>query len=263
METIAGVDGCKGGWLVAVTEEWPSSTPTLTLCRTFKEVIDTTASCSVTVIDIPIGLLNGKSERLCDTQAREALADRQIPNARSRVFRAPPRSALHVFDGGTREQQWPEFTNTVEQLTGKRPTKQTFDFSAKVKEVDDAMNPDWQQRILEFHPEPAWKRVARSTLRSKHTASGLLQRLNLLRELGATWVLGLVDHPSLREPKREPKLDDLLDALIGLTVAHDISRHSTPSERANELKKDLYLNRFPKGKPESDEEKQLRMEIWY
>ena len=279
METIAGVDGSKGGWLVAITAEWPSVKPTFTLCPTFKHVIDitsersvidatckcvicTTSECCVAVVDMPIGLPNGSSERLCDPQARVALADKRIPSPQARVFKEPLRSALHVFDAGnglTRPQQWTEFQKTIKDLSGKNPTRQTFDFSAKVKEVDDAMNPELQQRIVEFHPEPAWKRMAGKVLQSKHKASGLLQRLKLLQEIGASWITDLEGDPILADVA----LDDLFDAVIGLAVAHDISRHSTPSERANELKKDLYLNRFPKGKPEIDEEKQLRMEIWY
>jgi predicted RNase H-like nuclease len=262
MDTIAGVDGCKGGWLVAITERWPNARPELTFCPTFSDVICKTASCNVTVIDIPIGLLDGESERVCDPQAREALADKQIPNTHSRVFRAPPRSALHVFDpvnGWTTQQQWTEFQKAIRTLTHKSPTKQAFDFSAKVKDVDDAMDPELQKRILEFHPEAAWKRMAERTLQSKHTASGLLRRFNLLHDHGADWVPSLVNDPVLKRVK----LDDLFDALLGLFVADGISRYSMSSDRATEVEDGLGLNRFPKGKPEIDAVKHLRMEIWY
>src|SRR5947209_7180298 len=100
MNRIAGVDACKGGWLVATTDEWPVEKPKLRVCQTFKEVIleIQARDVGVAVVDIPIGLPEGESERSCDTQARRALCDKQVLNAHSRVFRTPPRSALEFLE---------------------------------------------------------------------------------------------------------------------------------------------------------------------
>jgi threonine dehydratase len=252
MAIIAGVDGCKAGWLVAITEDWPATKPVLKLCPRFENVVEETASCDVTVIDIPMGLPVGASGRRCDTQARKRLCEHGVPNAHSRVFRAPPRSVLQFLE-------WPEFQRHITELISVSPTKQAFDFSAKVKEVDDAMDSALQERIIEFHPEPTWKRIAGYTLQSKHTALGLLQRLKGLQELHADWIFDLMNESMLTKVN----LDDLLDAIVGLDVATNIRQHSTPSDRAAVLAKVAHLNRYPDGKPEMDEEKQLRMEIWY
>jgi predicted RNase H-like nuclease len=265
MDKVAGVDGCKGGWLVAISEDWPAVKPTLKLCPTFNGVIAETASCERAVVDIPIGLPKAGTERSCDVQATKAIYDRRIPNTHSRVFDAPPRSALQFVSYGRRvtrkeaAEQWEKFRDHIMLLRRKKPTKQEFDFSPKVKEVDDAMNPELQQRILEFHPEPAWKRIARSTLQSKHTASGLLQRLDVLQNVGATWISDLMGDPTLTNVN----LDDLLDAIVGLDVAHNIGRYSTPSDRGAALPESAQIHRYPEGNPEMDEEKRLRMEIWY
>jgi threonine dehydratase len=249
---VAAVDGCRAGWLLAVADDWPNTKPNLKLCGRFEDVIHETVSCDVTVVDIPIGLPTGASERFCDTQARKAICDRRVSNAHSRVFRAPPRSALQQLD-------WQAFQKHITKLTGVSPTKQAFDFSAKIRDVDNSMNPELQQRILEFHPEPTWKRLAGCTLQSKHTASGLLQRLKVLQEAQMDCILGLVDDPAARKVT----LDDLLDAIVGLAVADSISRYSQPLDRHAELKKDVGVHRYPEGKPEIDDDKKLRMEIWF
>ena len=57
---IAGVDGCRGGWLVAKSECWPFRTPlTLNVCKSFAEVLDATQDCESVVVDMPIGLPKG------------------------------------------------------------------------------------------------------------------------------------------------------------------------------------------------------------
>jgi len=250
--TVAGVDGCKGGWLVAITEQWPQMKPSLKVCPKFSDVISETRSCSATVIDIPIGLPQSNSERRCDLQARKAICDSRVPNAHSRVFRPPPRSALQFSD-------WQGFQRHISELIHISPTKQAFDFSPKIKEVDDGMDPDLQRRILEFHPEPTWKRIAGYTLQSKHNAAGLLERLNVLQKLGANWILEFIDDPVMRKVA----LDDVLDAVVGLGVADRIDGDFTPTDRTSETTTRVDQHRYPEGEMEMDKEKDLRMEIWF
>ena len=51
------MDGCRGGWVVAISDGWPpSSLLTVEVCGTFLEVLDVTADCEAVAIDIPIGL---------------------------------------------------------------------------------------------------------------------------------------------------------------------------------------------------------------
>ena len=87
---IAGVDGCKRGWLVALGDGWPTkSLPKLKICADFKAVLEATRDCQVVAIDMPIGLTDGADERECDLLARKALS----PGGGSRVFPAPRRPA--------------------------------------------------------------------------------------------------------------------------------------------------------------------------
>ncbi len=56
--------------------------------------LELTDSCEIVVVDIPIGLPEGKEPRLCDLQVRERLGK----DGSNRVFLAPPRKALGVED---------------------------------------------------------------------------------------------------------------------------------------------------------------------
>ena len=49
---VAGVDGCKGGWVVAL---WGRGVE-LILCADFVEVVEVTRDCSAVAVDMPIGL---------------------------------------------------------------------------------------------------------------------------------------------------------------------------------------------------------------
>ena len=48
---IAAVDGCKGGWLVAMSDQWPPQTIiTATVCPDFEEVLKGVFDCSTVVL---------------------------------------------------------------------------------------------------------------------------------------------------------------------------------------------------------------------
>ena len=233
---IASVDGYEGGWVVAMTAGWQSSEPPqLVACPNFAAVLEATKSCKVVVVDMPIGLPSGKEPRACDLEARKALGK----EGQTRLFLCPPRQSL---EANTPE----EFQKRIKELTGKGAGLPVWGIVRRIKEVDGAMNPKLQDRVMEFHPELAWKRLEGSVLATKHGAQGLLQRINIVNNHECTWLAGLnTDHvPS------KVKLDDVLDSIVGLSVAHAIAQD--PS----------YKNRFPRSDPPKDE-RGLRMEIWF
>lgn len=232
---IASVDGYKKGWLVVQSIGWPClQTPVIRPCKTFSEVLNITRECSVIVVDMPIGLPDQRY-RSCDELARRKLGTK----AQSRVFYAPPRSTLAAND-------WEHFKQLHKQVQGRGLSKQVFGLYAKMAEVDCFMSPARQGRVREFHPELAWARLAGGTMSSKHTAVGILARMQLLRP----FILNIdVLHTLYPEATASPKIDDLLDALIGLFVAASISAHTSP------------LRCLPET-PLVDG-KGLRMEIWF
>lgn len=207
---IAGVDGCKGGWLLAIASEWPSlGDVQLVICQSFQMVIAITECYSQVMVDMPIGLPGDCDEcpfpRKCDLLAKTMLGDR-----RSSVFNAPPRRSLVAATPQ-------EFQSIHREVAGIGAGLPVWGIVPKIKEVDELITPQFQQRIHEFHPELAWFRAnGNQTLASKKTEVGLGQR----RSLVASSVQNLADLERWKKKVgRAVALDDIYDAIIGLKVA--------------------------------------------
>jgi predicted RNase H-like nuclease len=90
---IAGVDGCRGGWIVVVapTQGGPSTVERVpALDALFRRVRD--GELQAVGIDMPIGLPS-HAPRASDRALRAHLGPR-----RSTVFPTPPRVVLHAAD---------------------------------------------------------------------------------------------------------------------------------------------------------------------
>src|SRR4051812_9727643 len=87
---VAGVDGCKGGWVVAILDVTSGAT-TISVVTTFADVL-ALPQPAVIAVDIPVGLLHAAvgGGRDCERLARPLLGPRRC----SSVFSAPVRSAL-------------------------------------------------------------------------------------------------------------------------------------------------------------------------
>lgn len=234
---LAGVDACKGGWIVARSLSWPCrEAPCLAVCPDFRAVIALTADCQRVAVDIPIGIPSGKQIRRCDQEAKDFLrANDHNPAA---VFFTPPRECLPAENAKEFQR-----LHRLARTTGAGYP--VWGFMKKVKEANESMTPKLQGRIIEFHPELAWLRIAGRNLSSKHEDEGIAERKKVL-------------HPNVPELEhllswkdslgRAAALDDLLDALIGLAVAKASLRDSP--------------YRLPAKVPDTDI-RGLRMEIWY
>jgi predicted RNase H-like nuclease len=248
---IGSADGCKGGWVLALGERWPcTQPPRLHLCADFRRVLALARSCSAVVVDMPIGLPSDVRPRACDELARQELG-----SCRSRVFRAPPRQAL-------RARTVREFQEIHRRICGVGAGYPVWNIAAKMREVDAAMSPPLQQRVVEFHPELVWKRLAGKALPSKHGKAGLRARLSILRR----FVPGMA--AALRWRERfagSVDLDDVLDAVVGLAAAHAVSRARRGSTaRGSPADSDISgrAGRLPPERPPRDA-RGLRMEIWF
>ncbi len=236
----AGIDGCRGGWAVAVvsaegmTDAAPR-TVQLTVVPDFAEALTLARDARCIAVDMPIGLLSSPRPggRDCDRAAR-ALLGRQG----SSVFSPPARPALAAVD--YREAQ---------RLQGAGLSIQTWNIVPRIREVDAVMTPLLQGRVFEAHPELAFRTLAGRdvALARKATAEGFSERIALL-----TRVLG-VSMPDLREARSRlgaarVGLDDLADAL----VLADVARRAAAGGAF----------RVPTGAPPVDA-RGLRMEIWF
>jgi len=174
---LAGVDGCRGGWIVA-TERGAIVTPLLT-----------TGIASTIGIDMPIGLPSGHP-RVSDREARTYLGPR-----RSTIFPTPPRACLHTTD-------YPTALAASRAAMGTGISIQAFHLLAKIRELD-ALVTALANPFVEVHPECSFLTMnEHETLPPKKTAAGAARRAELL-----TGVFG-----GLPSTPRGARLDDLHDA---------------------------------------------------
>ena len=180
---VAGVDGCKRGWLVVRAE----ATNRLVLLDvaiepTFDDLLVRTRDCTAVAVDIPIGLTGGP-ERTADQQARELLGQ---PRARS-VFRAPCRP---VLDETTDESTYGQVCVASRKYCLKQSgapasmTQQSWRIMPKVREANLAMTPALQKTTAEVHPEVSFWALSQGhpMQHRKKSRPGKEERLRLLSD---------------------------------------------------------------------------------
>jgi predicted RNase H-like nuclease len=199
VSTVAGVDACRGGWVVAtLSDDRPDAPPVLSLSVTDALrplVADLEAGhIAAVAVDMPVGLSEA-GPRACDVAARARLGAR-----RSSVFPAPSRPVLDARDHAdaiVRERA----------ASGRGLSLQAFNLVPKIAEVDGVVTPDLQDRLVEAHPELGFTRLAGApATHPKRTAVGRSERRSLLA------AVGLAPPPDLRLPGAAA--DDILDAVV-------------------------------------------------
>ncbi len=194
MAPVAGVDGCRAGWIVVHDGR-------ATVHADFAAVLAGLPDDTVVAVDMPIGLIDEHEPggRDIDRAARVELGPK-----RNSVFSAPPRCAL-----GAR-------TLRDARRRGARLTLQTLNILPRIEDVDRVMSPDLQSRVFEVHPELSFAAMAGGppVLAPKRSAAGSKQRRALLQRAG------------FRVPERPAGAarDDLLDACALAWSARRVAR---------------------------------------
>jgi predicted RNase H-like nuclease len=207
---VAGVDGCKAGWLVAVVEatrqsEYLFEPKRLFVAEDFAAVLSATVDCEIICVDIPIGLSDGPP-RQCDPEARRILS----PFRASSVFPPPIRPCLSAKDYKTA-------CRICYEYSGRKLTRQSFAIMDKIRQVDDLITPELQKRVREIHPEILfWALNNKKPMQyNKKKAPGRNERMKLLAPIFPNIEEFVVQ---ARKPK-EVELDDILDALVAAWTA--------------------------------------------
>ena len=235
MRCHAGMDGCRGGWVVAIATERADGEVALRIdvAHDFAAALALAASANRIAVDMPIGLLDVPQTggRACDRAAR-AMLGRQG----SSVFSPPARPALDASDH-----------RDAQRRQGAGLSIQTWNIVPRIREVDAAIEAAMQPRVIEAHPELAFRALAVAPVARKATVEGFAQRVALLRSVFGAAL------PDLAAARRAigpslTKLDDLADACVLAFVAR----------RAD----DGSARRLPDGDPPVDA-RGLRMEIWF
>ena len=199
---VAGVDGCKGGW-VAVFRHAKTGRGFACFAQTIAEIVDAPERPAWIAIDMPMGFADDAlpGGRDCEKAARAILG----PAGRaSCVFSAPCRAALAAKD-------YPAANARNRKAAGIGLSKQAWHLFPKMREVDALLRARPDAPIFESHPELCFGRLAGEPLRAaKKTAEGRAQRLALLAKEG------FGELPAWLElfPRKLVAPDDVIDAAV-------------------------------------------------
>ncbi len=223
---LAGVDGCPGGWIVALGRPGGETLPPRVVTR-FEEIAFGDARPSVIAVDVPIGLpaQSPAKGRLAEAAVRPLLGDRK-----SSVFRIPSRRAVEASVAATPADARERFFKACDIARqtaddGKGFSKQSFYILDKVVEVDGFLrsHPNDVSRVFETHPELAFWRMngerplaLPKKLKSRVHAPGLALRRDLLNRAGIPQALLTVPAPG------GAAADDVIDAFACLVTARHI-----------------------------------------
>jgi predicted RNase H-like nuclease len=163
---IAGLDGCRDGWIAAIEEHGVTRLRVIDSLGNFFEDDALIAA----VIDVPIGLPE-VGPRSCDLAARKLLRASRA----SSVFPAPLRSMLPARDQG-------EASRLRLAAEGKRCSIQLAAILPKIREVDSLLDPEMQLKVREGHPEVTFAIMngGQSMSHPKRRPAGREERIGLL-----------------------------------------------------------------------------------
>jgi len=212
MTWLAGVDGCRSGWIVALARP-DGDEVRIQLVPRFADVFSRAAP-EIVAVDIPIGLpeRSGFGGRAAENAVRPLLGARQ-----SSVFSVPSRAAIEAADYAQ--------ACSIAFATSdppRRVSKQLFMIAPKIREVDAVLRAEAALRatVFEVHPELAFWRLngeraltEPKKVKGKCYEPGLALRRRLLVAAGLP--VAVVDGP----PPRGAGPDDLLDALACAAIA--------------------------------------------
>ncbi len=212
--TVAGVDGCKAGWVVALVRaaaaagrglQHPLSIESIEVSPHFADVLLRTSHCALVCVDIPIGLSDGAQPRACDVAARRLLGPRAAG-----IFTPPARPCLAATS-------YEEASRTNFRCAGRKLSKQSFCIMDKIRQVDELITPAMQHRVREIHPEVTFSALNndRPVEHSKKTLCGRYERIALLASAFpmAAEIIGRTRRAGAVE------VDDILDALAAAWTA--------------------------------------------
>ncbi|MCH8569648.1 MAG: DUF429 domain-containing protein [Balneolales bacterium] len=203
---LAGIDGCRAGWLAISTGD----TFTYRLIKSGAELQTFFEFAERIFIDVPIGLSETEPVRSCDMLLRRVLGSAYS----SSVFSPPIRAAFLTTD-------YKAACDMQQAKTGKRFSKQAWNIMPKIRQVDEILQGDKSlaRKVHESHPELLFKKLNRGgdAIPKKKTPEGIEYRLGLMDNAygkGKDAVTTIFKEIRAAYLKKEVKDDDICDALI-------------------------------------------------
>lgn len=207
MNVIAGVDGCKAGWL-SISQDIGQGTIRSSLHADAQSLLECGLSPVMIAIDIPIGLTD-RGDRSCDQMARTLLGKRA-----SCVFTAPSRNVLAA-------ETHEEASAIRFRTEGKKVPIQAWSIFRKIRKISEALTPKHQNRVREVHPElcfMAWNDGVPIPY-GKKSAQGKEIRGRLVAAAFGGDAYSLVRR---QHSRRDVADDDIYDAFAALWTARRI-----------------------------------------
>jgi len=211
-----GIDGCPGGWVVAMIDR--DGKLSHLLISSLNDLPDTFVQLAL--IDIPLAFAD-HSYRPCEIAAQSLLG----PKKRASIFLTPHRSA--VFANDYLKANW---LNRLH--LGKGLSKQSWNICNKIKEATlfTTHRPDFP--LFEAHPELCFYFLnnCEPLLSKKSLSEGAADRLKIIVDYDASYVQVITD--TIKNTKRkEVKLDDIIDATILSIRAQATNIQTVPVDR--------------------------------
>jgi predicted RNase H-like nuclease len=210
---LAGLDGCRAGWVAAFVRPHGEEAHVRILPR-FADVLDGPEAPAIVAVDMPIGLPEriGPDGRGPERAIRPLLGARQ-----SSVFSVPPRAAIYAADFRAA---------CAAALAASDPprkvSKQLFMIAPKIREVDQFLRADPARagRVHEVHPELAfWRLNGERALAEPKKVKGAGYEPGLALRRRLLIAAGLPEHIVSGPPPKGAGADDLLDALACAAIA--------------------------------------------
>ncbi len=220
MSWVAGVDGCRAGWIAALLD-LESGAWCFHCAASLAAIADAPQRPKIIAIDMPMGFLERAEPggRACEREARRLLKGKT-----SSVFAVPVRAVL-----ASPSYAEASAINRASSDHGLGLSKQAWHLVPKVRELDTLLEsrPLLRKRVFEAHPELAFARLNNGppVLASKKTEAGRGQRLALLAKVGfknadTRWA----EHRAAQKLRRtDVGDDDVYDALAVCVTARRIA----------------------------------------
>jgi predicted RNase H-like nuclease len=220
---LAGVDGCRAGWIVALVRP-AGGEVRLRIVPRFADVLAAAERPAIVAVDMPIGLPPriGPGGRGPESAVRPLLGQRQ-----SSVFAVPSRAAVFAED-------YREACRIASETSDppRKVSKQLFNIAPRIREVDECLraNPDAARRTFEVHPEVAfWRLNGGKALTEPKKVKSRPYEPGLALRRGLLIAAGLSSDTVNAAPPKGSGPDDLLDALACASVARRLHRgEATP-----------------------------------
>jgi threonine dehydratase len=217
MVWVAGVDGCKAGWIAALMPLSGDAAPRFVVVKRLVDLLDGPDTPLILAIDMPIGL----PERVAGSgRGPEQLVRPLLGQRQSSVFSIPARAAVEANDYSE--------ACRLALATSQPPrkvSKQGFHLFPKIREIDGLLRaePGLRDRIREVHPELAFATMSGAPLRYPKKIKGAINPAGMAERRGLLIAAGMAAAIVAAPAPKGAAADDALDALAALVVARHIA----------------------------------------